>query len=107
MPLQIVSLDRVPEQPWRNGGGVTRELLAWPPGPDWQWRLSVAEITQDGPFSAFPGVVRWFAVLEGNGVVLHFADRRVRLDAQTAPLPFDGAAAPHCVLQGGATRDPT
>jgi environmental stress-induced protein Ves len=33
-------------------------------------RISVAEITRDGPFSAFAGVQRWFAVLEGAGVML-------------------------------------
>ena len=59
-----------PPQPWRNGGGVTRELLAWPDGGDWRVRVSVADIDADGPFSAFPGVERWFAVLEGAGVAL-------------------------------------
>jgi environmental stress-induced protein Ves len=43
--------------PWKNGGGVTRELLAWPGGGDWQVRISVAEIEADGPFSSFPGSI--------------------------------------------------
>jgi len=29
--------------PWRNGGGVTRELLAWPDSKDWALRVSVAD----------------------------------------------------------------
>ena len=61
---RIVALADVPPTAWKNGGGVTRELLAWPPGDDWQVRISVAEITADGPFSSFPGVARWFSVLE-------------------------------------------
>nr|WP_281375226.1 HutD family protein [Aquabacterium terrae] len=100
-----MQVDRVAPQPWRNGRGATRELLAWPDAADWQLRISVADITQDGPFSSFPDIERWFAVLEGDGVVLQFADRRVALDVHSAPLPFDGAAAPQCSLQGGATRD--
>ena len=65
MNWQLIRLDEVPASPWRNGGGVTRELLAWPEAADWCCRLSVAEVTQDGPFSRFDGVQRWFAVLGG------------------------------------------
>ena len=38
---------------------------------DWTWRLSTADITQDVPFSIFPGVNREFCVADGNGVVLN------------------------------------
>ncbi|MFN9927385.1 MAG: HutD family protein, partial [Phenylobacterium sp.] len=47
--------------PWKNGGGITRELAVWPPGAsfdDFVWRVSMAEVHQDGPFSSFPGVDR-------------------------------------------------
>ena len=37
---------------------------------DWTWRLSTADITQDVPFSIFPGVNREFCVADGSGVVL-------------------------------------
>ena len=37
---------------------------------DWTWRLSTADITQNVPFSVFPGVNREFCVADGNGVVL-------------------------------------
>ena len=63
MSWNAVRLDQVTAQPWRNGGGLTRELLAWPGGEDWRLRLSVAQVTQDGPFSQFGGVQRWFSVL--------------------------------------------
>ena len=57
--------------PWKNGGGTTRELLSWPPGvADWHWRISVAQVETEGPFSRFDGVQRWFAVLDGEGVEL-------------------------------------
>lgn len=103
--LTLVSLADCPPQPWRNGGGETRELLRWPDGDDWLVRVSVADITRDGPFSAFPGVQRWFAVLEGHGVVLGEAADARTLTTRSAPWPFDGASAPACALVQGATRD--
>jgi len=97
--------DDVTPQAWRNGGGRTRELLVWPSPADWQLRVSVADIEADGPFSAFPGVQRWFAVIEGAGVLLEFADGERRVVPGDAPLSFDGAAAPQCHLIAGPTRD--
>jgi environmental stress-induced protein Ves len=106
-PEGIVWIDAasVAPQAWRNGGGQTRELLAWPAGADWRLRISRADIASDGPFSAFPGVERWFAVLQGAGVVLAFADAQHQLQPGDAPLRFDGAAAPGCRLLDGATQD--
>lgn len=105
--LQHIAIDRVPPQPWRNGGGSTRELFTWPGGAaPWQLRISVADITQDGPFSAFAGVDRWFAVLQGDGVRLGLPGGAPRpLTCSSPPLRFDGEAAPACWLTGGPTRD--
>lgn len=103
--LRTVHLARVQHQPWRNGGGSTQELLAWPRAADWQCRISVAQIDSNGPFSAFAGVERWFTVLSGEGVVLRFANRRTLLTAGSEPLRFDGAAAPGCSLLDGPTQD--
>ena len=58
--------------PWRNGLGVQYEITCDGSLPDdWTWRLSTADITQDVPFSSFPGVTRDFCVADGNGVVLN------------------------------------
>lgn len=103
-PVQRRAAD-VPPQAWRNGGGRTRELLAWPPGVDWRLRISLADIDADGPFSAFAGVQRWFAVIEGAGVVLALADGERRLTTASPPLGFDGTEAPGCRLVNGPTRD--
>ena len=91
--------------PWRNGGGLTRELLAWPDAGDWAWRLSVAEVAQDGPFSRFDGVERWFAVLSGHGVCLDIEGQTHKLTAESAPLCFDAATLTSCTLMNGATQD--
>lgn len=105
MSVHTVEANHVAPQPWRNGGGQTRELLAWPGTEHWQIRVSRADIAADGPFSEFAGVQRWFAVLEGAGVVLQFADHAQTLRCGDAPLAFDGASAPGCTLIDGPTQD--
>ncbi len=103
--MNVVRLSDCPFVPWRNGGGRTRELLAWPTVSDWLVRVSVAEIEADGPFSPFPGIDRCFAVLEGAGVELSLPAGPTRLGVADDPLVFPGEAAPGCRLIDGPTRD--
>lgn len=116
--LHQLGADQVPPQPWRNGGGSTRPLFAWPPASpggaaapasaatdDWVLRLSLADIAADGPFSAFPGVTRWFTVVDGPGVALQAPGLAATLTPESASLVFDGALAPMARLLGGPTRD--
>ena len=103
MSFSVVRFDDVALQPWKNSGGVTRELLAWPSVSEWALRLSVADIERDGPFSAFPGIDRWFAVLTGNGVRLGAPESVIQRGDDA--LNFDGALAPDCGLIDGPTRD--
>lgn len=104
--VHLVALADRPAQPWRNGGGITHDLLAWPPDQAaWQLRVSVATIDRDGPFSRFDGVQRWFTVLSGAGVRLQWPRGDVSLVPGDAPLAFDGADAPGCTLLAGSTRD--
>ena len=105
MSWNLVPLAGIAAVPWKNGGGVTRELLAWPGAQDWRVRISVADVTQDGPFSRFEGTQRWFAVLEGEGVRLDVDGRHHELTPGSEPLEFDGCAQTGCRLIGGATRD--
>jgi environmental stress-induced protein Ves len=103
--MNAVRLCNSPCVPWRNGGGRTRELLAWPRADAWLVRVSVAEIEADGPFSAFEGIDRAFAVLDGGGVALTLPRGQVRLHAGDPALHFPGEAAPMCRLLAGPTRD--
>jgi environmental stress-induced protein Ves len=113
--LRFVCADALHPVAWKNGGGLTRELLRVPlvggTRDDWLLRISLAEIAADGPFSSFEGVERWFAVIEGAGVRLDWpaaGDREARtldMRAGAAPLCFDGAEAPGCALLDGPTRD--
>ena len=110
---RIIRAQDLPPQAWRNGGGQSRELLVWP-GPSrpqaqgpypWQLRISLADVTRGGPFSAYPGVQRWFAVVEGAGVRLAFPGAVHRVDARSAPLHFAGELPVDCELLDGPTRD--
>ena len=103
-PHQVRVSDARP-QPWRNGGGVTRELLLWPDAQAWQVRVSVADIAADGPFSSFEGVDRGFAVLEGAGVILGLPGKEQTVTSHSEPVLFNGELAPSCRLLCGPTRD--
>lgn len=105
MTWHVVHLKDASPSPWKNGGGTTRELVTWPKAHDWQWRMSVAEVTRSGPFSRFEGIERWFAVLEGDGVALSMDGELHRLTGDSAPFRFDGGQTTECNLLGGATRD--
>jgi hypothetical protein len=104
-PPRVVVLGDVPWRPWRNGHGRTRELLAWPAADAWRVRVSVAEIVDAAPFSVFDDVERWFAVIEGAGVVLRVAGRSHRVVPGAAPLRFDGGAPADAAPVHGPTRD--
>jgi len=93
--------------PWRNGGGVTRQVAAWPPGAGleaFDWRVSLADVAADGPFSAFPDVDRILTVIGGEGLVLEIDGQGVRLEPR-APLAFPGEAAVMARLTAGPIRD--
>ncbi len=103
--MRIIKLSDTPATPWLNGGGTTRDLWLGPSAAQWQWRISVATIDSDGPFSSYPGVERHFAVLQGQGVRLRLADCTREVTAADDALAFDGATAPHCSLIDGPTLD--
>jgi hypothetical protein len=74
---------------------------------DFIWRLSVADIERDGPFSAFPGIDRQIVLLDGSGVTLCADDGSFhhRLDGIGEPFAFSGDTSLQAALLGGATRD--
>ena len=105
MNWQVIPLPAVVPIPWRNGGGITREMLAFPDAENWIWRISVAEVASDGAFSYFPGVQRWLAILSGAGVRLSMDAEVIELTKRSAPLAFSGATAVHCNLLRGPVQD--
>lgn len=92
--------------PWKNGGGVTHEVVRVPAGGlRFDWRVSVAQIDQAGPFSDFSGYRRHMALLAGDGVRLCIAERRTELRVPGDLVEFDGAEAVQCDLLGGSCTD--
>lgn len=107
---QRFALDEIAPTRWKNGGGNTREIAVWPPGAgmdDFVWRLSVADIEADGPFSPFPGIDRQIVLLEGAGVTLAADDGSFshRLAQPGEPYAFSGDTGLQAALLNGATRD--
>ena len=93
---------------WKNDGGWTTEIArAIEPGSDdFRWRVSIAEIERDGPFSAFPGIERALLLLEGGGIELDIdAGEPRRLRQRFEQVHFAGEAAVYCRLLAGPTRD--
>lgn len=99
--------DRV-AMPWKNGGGVTREVAIFPPDAgmdDFLWRLSMAEVTASGPFSAFTGIDRVLAVLDGTLHLTGDSIGDIFITAQSAPCAFPGDAAIDGQPIGGPVLD--
>lgn len=72
--IQIIRYEECESSLWKNGGGSTKQLLIWPKGADlsnFDFRISIATISSDGPFSLFHGIDRQLCILEGEGVRLN------------------------------------
>ena len=92
--------------PWKNGGGVTREIAVYRSQGAPLWRLSVASIERDGPFSDFTGYDRTIVPLQGHGVILDLSNgERAVLDRPFRPFPFAGELHVDCRLIDGPVRD--
>ena len=91
-------------QPWKNSKGTTREICVGPGGEVPAWRLSLADMDQDAPFSEFKGVQRLLTVIEGRGVTLSGAGQVLRI-APLCPTGFDGALALDGALIDGPVRN--
>jgi environmental stress-induced protein Ves len=91
--------------PWKNGGGATLEYARHPAEGDFDWRLSVARVEANGPFSTFPDVDRILVLLAGSGMDLDVDGTKVPLHSPFDHHRFDGEALVHATLVGGATTD--
>jgi len=124
MQIALIPAASLAAMPWKNGGGVTREIAADPPGAAldaFVWRVSVADVAQAGPFSRFVGIDRTLVLLSGAGMLLDEAGeagdsgradsaRGTQLHTHALTKPFDiarfaGEAQIDARLVDGATRD--
>ena len=108
MPIRIVRSHDLVRTAWKNGGGTTAEVAVHPPGADldtFDWRLSMADVASDGPFSPFPGIDRTLTLIEGRGLDLVIDGTVRRLAIDTPIISFAGESATTGRLVEGPVRD--
>ncbi len=76
--------------PWKNGGGSTTEIYADPSSQDFDWRISMAKINSNGPFSLFPGIERIIMNLSGPHIKLQHENGNSVLLKALEPYNFSG-----------------
>lgn len=107
--MRILRATEYRRMPWKNGGGETREIMVSPPGAtldSLDWRVSLATVASDGPFSVFNGVQRTLSVIRGSGIRLQVGDApATTLLENSKPYAFDGEAETSATLIDGAIVD--
>jgi len=107
--MRVLRLSDYRRMPWKNGGGETIEIAVSPASSglgEFDWRVSMAPVTGDGPFSAFPEVDRTLSVLDGPGIRLAVRGRAaVELTAGSAPFSFAADADAAATLIDGQITD--
>ena len=94
--------------PWKNSGGTTTEIAVHPPGAglsSFAWRVSIADVETDGPFSTFAGVDRTLVLLAGAGMRLTGDGEPLELRTRFEPVDFSGDLDLGCSLVDGPVRD--
>lgn len=91
--------------PWKNGLGVTTEIARSPRDGDFDWRVSIAQVAMNGPFSLFPGCTRIILALDGAGMILTAGAHPEVALGPLEPWTFSGDVQTTCVLRDGPFRD--
>lgn len=104
MKPQLITPDQFTTMPWKNGGGITHEIARAEDAGGLIWRLSIAEVASDGPFSAFPSLSRVLTVIEGAGLHLHHATG-VLPALPMQPVAFSGDLPITSQMIDGPIRD--
>lgn len=102
--MNIILRSDLVDRPWRNGGGITREICERHHGTELLWRLSMADVASDGPFSDFSGLMRVLTVIKGGTMELITPEGRL-MARPRAPVRFDGGLAVRSRLCDGPLTD--
>lgn len=102
--MRALKIENIAVSPWKNGGGVTREIARSGDDSGFIWRLSIADVASDGPFSHFPEMLRILTVIEGAGLALDHPGGSIAADKGT-PARFRGDIPIECRLVDGPVRD--
>ncbi len=94
--------------PWRNGAGTTYEIAIDPSegdgGAPFLWRLSMADLAGDGPFSEIDGIDRILVLLTGENVTLSIDGAAPEPLKERAAIAFPGDV-PTSLTMSGSGRD--
>jgi len=102
--MRILRWSELKAVPWKNGHGITRELAKEANAASFSWRLSIADVAGDGPFSRFVGMRRILTVVAGKGMELIGLNGTLQADLGV-PVEFDGALEIASRLKDGPLRD--
>ncbi len=95
--------------PWRNGAGTTHQIAIDDTLGDSQapflWRLSMADLAGDGPFSEIPDVDRILVLIEGDGVELTIAEAAPEPLGEHAAIAFAGDVPTSLTMASQAGRN--
>lgn len=109
MSIRIQRFEEHLKMPWKNGLGITREVISRSSSDGsggFDWRISLANVGASGPFSVFAGIDRTIAVLQGDGMQLTVDGRRQPpLLVESMPFAFSGEAEVQADCLGGETLD--
>jgi environmental stress-induced protein Ves len=107
--MKLIAYESLTATPWKNGGGITRELACYPVGAsmhDFIWRVSIADVNSSGPFSNFPEIDRVITLLDGDGMQLRFENgKQHTLVEKLHPFIFRGEDKVDAQLAGSPSRD--
>jgi uncharacterized protein len=107
--VRIIRAGDCKTTPWRNGSGSTMEIAIGPAGSSlesFDWRISVAQVASDGPFSDFPGIDRTLGVVKGSGLVLTIGTSApMTLSSGSDPVGFPGDTPTSARLMSGEITD--
>lgn len=106
--IKIISPDQFKKIPWKNGKGETTELAISDGGTlaDFDWRLSMASVVEDGEFSDFTGYSRNLALIAGGGIELQYGQAGVDMLEQILDFAtFDGGCKTVGRLKSGPITD--
>jgi hypothetical protein len=104
--LRVLKAADYKTTPWKNGGGVTQDILLLPEHStqdNFDIRLSLAPIVSEGPFSSFPGIDRHITLLSEERLDLVFA-QETRSLKRLEPFYFDSVQQPVSKLPDGVAR---
>lgn len=104
--IELLTAKHYKKMPWKNGAGYTLEL-ARSAGKDlteFDWRISMADVTTSGTFSQFMGMQRFLTVLEGTSIELNIDGATHTLQTLQS-VQFSGDSLVSCNLLAGPIRD--